>query len=227
MSKKTSEIGLLAPRLVPLSVAQEREAVGLLAELLLEVAWKCRGGVSGSVFRWRIGRRYRRRRDAADEGWKGAQSGVIGASRRPRHRLSTGSSAASRRNASDFLLSGLVRCGRCGRAYIGMSARGNGGTYRYYACTGRQKCGPKACRGERFPQETRASRAAAARGHLPRRHTHPASDRQGRSESPTATTRTRATPRLDQRRDHPRRTSARALLRGVRTGQAVGRALRR
>jgi site-specific DNA recombinase len=57
-----------------------------------------------------------------------------------------------RGNASDFLLSGLVRCGRCGRAYIGMSARGNGGTYHYYACTGRQKYGPKACRGERLPQ---------------------------------------------------------------------------
>jgi site-specific DNA recombinase len=46
-----------------------------------------------------------------------------------------------------------VRCGRCGRAYIGMSARGNGGTYHYYACTGRQKYGPKACRGERLPQD--------------------------------------------------------------------------
>jgi site-specific DNA recombinase len=57
-----------------------------------------------------------------------------------------------RGNASDFLLSGLVRCGRCGRAYIGMSARGNGGTYHYYACTGRRKYGPKACRGERLPQ---------------------------------------------------------------------------
>src|SRR5919197_6711930 len=34
-----------------------------------------------------------------------------------------------------------------------MSARGNGGTYHYYACTGRQKYGPKACRGERLPQE--------------------------------------------------------------------------
>jgi len=33
-----------------------------------------------------------------------------------------------------------------------MSARGNGGTYHYYACTGRQKYGPKACRGERLPQ---------------------------------------------------------------------------
>jgi hypothetical protein len=31
--------------------------------------------------------------------------------------------AASR---ADFLLTGLVRCGRCRRAYVGMSAKGNG-----------------------------------------------------------------------------------------------------
>jgi hypothetical protein len=32
--------------------------------------------------------------------------------------------------ASDFLLSGILRCGSCGTAYIGMSANGNGGHYR-------------------------------------------------------------------------------------------------
>jgi site-specific DNA recombinase len=58
-----------------------------------------------------------------------------------------------RGNASDFLLSGLLRCGRCGKAYIGMSANGNGGRYHYYACTGRQKYGPKACDGDRLPRE--------------------------------------------------------------------------
>jgi site-specific DNA recombinase len=57
-----------------------------------------------------------------------------------------------RGNASDFLLSGLVRCGKCGRAYVGMSAKGNGGIYHYYACTGRQKYGPKACNGDRLPR---------------------------------------------------------------------------
>jgi site-specific DNA recombinase len=61
--------------------------------------------------------------------------------------------AKRRSNASDFLLSGLLRCGRCGRANIGMSANGNGGRYHYYACTGRQKYGPKACRNERLPRE--------------------------------------------------------------------------
>jgi site-specific DNA recombinase len=53
----------------------------------------------------------------------------------------------------EFLLTGLLRCGRCRRAYVGMSARGNGGTYRYYACSGRQKLGRRGCDGERLPQE--------------------------------------------------------------------------
>ena len=58
-----------------------------------------------------------------------------------------------RGNPSEFLLSGVLRCGRCGKAYVGMSARGNGGHYTYYACSGRQKYGPKACDNERLPRE--------------------------------------------------------------------------
>ncbi len=58
-----------------------------------------------------------------------------------------------RGNPSDFLLSGVLRCGRCGKAYVGMSARGNGGHYTYYACSGRQKYGPKACDNQRLPRE--------------------------------------------------------------------------
>jgi site-specific DNA recombinase len=57
-----------------------------------------------------------------------------------------------RGNPSDFLLSGVVRCGHCGKAYVGMSARGNGGRYEYYACSGRQKHGPKTCRNDRLPR---------------------------------------------------------------------------
>ena len=64
-----------------------------------------------------------------------------------------GEHAKRRGNASDFLLSGLLRCGRCGKAYTCMSANGNVGRYHYYACTGRQKYGPKACDGERLPRE--------------------------------------------------------------------------
>ena len=58
-----------------------------------------------------------------------------------------------RGNRSEFLLSGVIRCGRCKRAYIGMSARGNGGLYHYYACSGRQKLGSKACDGERLSRD--------------------------------------------------------------------------
>ncbi len=58
-----------------------------------------------------------------------------------------------RGNRSDFLLSGVMRCGRCNRAYIGMSARGNGGLYHYYACSGRQKLGPKGCDGDRLSRD--------------------------------------------------------------------------
>jgi len=61
--------------------------------------------------------------------------------------------ALRRSNPGDYLLSGLLRCGRCKRAYIGMSAKGNGGTYHYYACSGRQKLGPKGCDGEPIPRD--------------------------------------------------------------------------
>jgi site-specific DNA recombinase len=54
---------------------------------------------------------------------------------------------------AEFLLSGLLRCGCCRRAYVGMSAKGNGGTYHYYACSGRQKLGRKGCDGERLPKD--------------------------------------------------------------------------
>src|SRR6266536_510681 len=42
-----------------------------------------------------------------------------------------------RGNPTHFLLSGLVRCGHCGRAYVGTSAHGNGGRYTYYHCSPR------------------------------------------------------------------------------------------
>ncbi len=61
--------------------------------------------------------------------------------------------ALRRSNPGDFLLSGLLRCGRCRRAYVGMSAKGNGGIYHYYACSGRQKLGRKGCDGERLPRD--------------------------------------------------------------------------
>jgi site-specific DNA recombinase len=61
--------------------------------------------------------------------------------------------ALRRSNPGDYLLTGLIRCGRCRRAYVGMSARGNGGTYHYYACSGRQKLGRAGCDGERISRD--------------------------------------------------------------------------
>ncbi|MGH2779933.1 MAG: recombinase family protein [Thermoleophilaceae bacterium] len=58
-----------------------------------------------------------------------------------------------RGNPSDFLLSGLVRCHRCGRAYVGTSAHGRSARYTYYACSTRYKYGPSKCDGDRLPKD--------------------------------------------------------------------------
>jgi hypothetical protein len=47
---KSSEVRLLPPRRVPLTVAQHRQAVELLAELLLDVASKRRAARLGGAF---------------------------------------------------------------------------------------------------------------------------------------------------------------------------------
>ena len=44
---------------------------------------------------------------------------------------------------SDYLLSGLLVCGACGKPYIGHGARNN--AYQYYSCQTKQKQGAKAC----------------------------------------------------------------------------------
>ncbi len=65
-----------------------------------------------------------------------------------------GEDASLRRgNPTEFLLSGLVRCNHCGRAYVGTSAHGNGGRYTYYACSTRYKYGPSKCDGDRLPKD--------------------------------------------------------------------------
>jgi site-specific DNA recombinase len=65
-----------------------------------------------------------------------------------------GEDASLRRgNPSDFLLSGLVRCDHCGRAYVGTSAHGRSSRYTYYACSTRYKYGPSKCNGERLPKD--------------------------------------------------------------------------
>jgi site-specific DNA recombinase len=58
-----------------------------------------------------------------------------------------------RGNPTDYLLSGLVRCHHCGRAYVGTSAHGRNGRYTYYACSTRYKFGPAKCNGDRLPKD--------------------------------------------------------------------------
>jgi site-specific DNA recombinase len=61
--------------------------------------------------------------------------------------------ALRRSNRSEYLLTGLVKCARCGKRYIGASAKGNGGRYRYYVCFSRQRYGRDACDADRLPAD--------------------------------------------------------------------------
>jgi len=54
--------------------------------------------------------------------------------------------ALRRGNPGDYPLSGLLRCGPCRRAHVGMSARGNRGLYHYNACSGRAEARPERLR---------------------------------------------------------------------------------
>jgi site-specific DNA recombinase len=57
-----------------------------------------------------------------------------------------GEDASLRRsNQSDYLLTGLVSCRRCGKRYIGAAATSKSGRYRYYVCISRQRYGRKQC----------------------------------------------------------------------------------
>jgi site-specific DNA recombinase len=48
----------------------------------------------------------------------------------------------------EYLLTGLVRCGRCEHNYLGVSARGRSERYRYYTCWNRNRRGKRACEAE-------------------------------------------------------------------------------
>jgi site-specific DNA recombinase len=59
-----------------------------------------------------------------------------------------------RGNASDYLLSGVTRCGWCGSAMVGSAANGRNGRYRYYTCLRRHRQGKqKGCRCELIPAD--------------------------------------------------------------------------
>jgi site-specific DNA recombinase len=56
-------------------------------------------------------------------------------------------------NATDYLLTRFLRCGRCGYGFVGTAAHGNGGAYRYYTCFARQRHGTKRCDQQRIPAD--------------------------------------------------------------------------
>lgn len=54
---------------------------------------------------------------------------------------------------SDYILSGLVFCSRCGERFLGTAAHGHGGDYRYYTCGTRQRKGTARCDQQRIPAD--------------------------------------------------------------------------
>ncbi len=62
------------------------------------------------------------------------------------------SQALRRAHPTEYLLSGVIRCGRCRRAYVGTSARGRKGLYHYYVCSTRYRYGSEFCSGDRLPK---------------------------------------------------------------------------
>ena len=56
-------------------------------------------------------------------------------------------------NPSEYLLSGVVVCAKCGRHYVGTAATGNVYRYRYYTCWSRNRYGTRTCDADRLPAE--------------------------------------------------------------------------
>ena len=61
--------------------------------------------------------------------------------------------ARRRSNSSDYLLSGLLFCERCGQRYVGAAANGRSSRYPYYVCYTRQRYGVTHCSSDRLPAE--------------------------------------------------------------------------
>jgi site-specific DNA recombinase len=56
-------------------------------------------------------------------------------------------------NGSDYLLSGLLICSRCGKTYLGNAAHGRNARYRYYTCATRLRGGVTGCDADRLPAD--------------------------------------------------------------------------
>lgn len=60
------------------------------------------------------------------------------------------SQALKRGHSSDYILSGVLRCGRCRKAHVGTAAHGRRNRYRYYVCSARYRYGASFCDGDRL-----------------------------------------------------------------------------
>lgn len=60
-------------------------------------------------------------------------------------------------NASDYHLTGRIRCPQCGKALIGTAAHGRSKTYRHYTCFSRARYGTTTCDAQRINASTRRS----------------------------------------------------------------------
>jgi site-specific DNA recombinase len=58
-----------------------------------------------------------------------------------------------RSNPTEYLLSGRIRCGRCGQAYVGTAAHGRNNRYSYYTCFTRMRYGGGRCDNDRLPAD--------------------------------------------------------------------------
>jgi site-specific DNA recombinase len=58
-----------------------------------------------------------------------------------------------RSNPTEYLLSGRVQCGRCGKPYIGTASHGRNGRYTYYTCFTRMRYGTEHCANDRLPAD--------------------------------------------------------------------------
>jgi hypothetical protein len=58
--------------------------------------------------------------------------------------------ALRRTNGSEYLLTGLLVCEKCGKRFIGASAQGNANRYAYYVCFSRHRHGTQECDQDRL-----------------------------------------------------------------------------
>jgi site-specific DNA recombinase len=63
------------------------------------------------------------------------------------------SQALKRGHPSDYMLSGVLLCGKCHKSYVGTAAHGRKNRYRYYVCSARYRYGTQFCDGDRLPKD--------------------------------------------------------------------------